>query len=209
MDKPNKNAPWQLIVEGIDDLYFFAELQVKMAQAGQLTRLAHIHKIDGKNNIVELREVLSSFALRRDVNAIGLIRDADDDPQAAFQSWTGAVSGVGLPVPARIGQITQTQPRVGILVLPPDRPGIRETLCLEAVQGDTAMPCIDDYIACLQNKLAASHFPHSEAKARLGAYLASRREAEFRTGVAIKNGTLPWDSPAFAPIHDFLRRLIG
>jgi len=51
-------------------------------------------------------------------------------------------------------------------------------------------------------------FPRNPDKARLGVYLASRQETDFRTGIAVERGYIPWNSPAFKEVCDFLQRLI-
>jgi hypothetical protein len=210
--KPDKDGPYQLIVEGKEDLHFFGNFQEKMWNNGQIDEGAYIRVMDGKDQTEKLKGVLLSlmaFAQRSDpVRAIGLIGDADDDPGAMFSSLQGAVAAVGtLPVPSQIGVFqtgTRRQPRVGILVLPPDRPGIRETLCLEAVSSEPVMPCVEDFMDCV---VANGNNPHDMRKARLLAYLAAQNDTDSRIGIAVQRGYIPWDSPVFEIVRQFLKDL--
>ncbi len=206
MQPPTEDSPYQLIVEGPDDVAFFGALQTELYKQGRLNERAFIKIMGGKFQSRNTKKLLLGLKLRSiPVKTIALICDADQNPQAAFSSMQGIVASADLPVPLEIGTFQGGELRVGILVLPHDRPGIRETLCLEAVSGEPVLQCVDEFMQC-----AASygHLPHSADKARLLAYLAAQTDTEARTGIAVERGILPWDSPAFAIIVRFLEDLI-
>ena len=207
MVEPHKNSPYQLIVEGPDDRAFFGAFQERMQKAGLIDERAWIKAVGGVNYISEWRDTIEGFLARPNPpRAIGLVRDADEDPAAAFQSLRDLVAGIeGLPVPERAGEFAEAGGlRLGILVLPPDRPGTRETVCLQAVADEPVMDCVESYLACVQETGIGLH---SEDKSRLQAFLAAQEHADSRTGIAINRGLLPWDCPAFAVIHAFLQAL--
>jgi hypothetical protein len=210
MEPPSKNSPYQIIVEGPDDVAFFGDFQTKMVQENQLDDRAWIQSIGGKNQTNKLKTILGALAVRSDpVRSIGLIRDADQDHRTSFLEWKGAVQSVsGLLVPVEIGRFQAAAaggPRVGILVLPHDRPGIRETLCLEAVSRHPVMSCVDDFMNCVASK---GNSPHSEHKSRLLAYLSAQQETDGRVGIAVTKGYIPWNSPAFEILAQFLKELL-
>jgi hypothetical protein len=209
MEPPSKDSPYQLIVEGVDDGAFLGKFQEKMLQDGQINERAYIWNMGGIYQDRELRKYLSGLILRSTpVKAIGLIRDADQDPQAAFASITGVLKQInGVPVPSQITKFqvdTQKDLRVGVLILPHDRPGIRETLCLEAVSSAPVIQCVDDFMDCV---IAQGNQPHTEDKARLLAYLAAQENTDARTGIAVERDYIPWRSPAFEIIRQFLQDL--
>lgn len=88
-------TPVQLVVEGEDAANFFKALLREM----NLTTV----QVQNFGGVTELRSFLK---LLRDapnfwanVTSIGIVRDAETDPKAAFQSVCGALRHAGLPVP--------------------------------------------------------------------------------------------------------------
>ena len=84
-------------------------------------------------------------------------------------------------------------------------PGMLETLCLEAVGDDPAVPCVQQYLACLEQR--GLDPPGNLHKARLHAFLASRPRPQLLLGQAAHAGYWPWSSPAFDLVKEFLRAL--
>jgi hypothetical protein len=208
--------PRLLLVEGGDDYWFFRRL---------IERRRRIHDIaDCDVQIVPFAQSdkLSTFlsdvivpALVRaqsSVQAIGIVRDADDSYGSAFQSLRGALQHAGLPVPGTPAENVEGSFAGGetisvvTYVMPNNcSNGDLETLCLEAVCGAHALPCADVYLDCLKS-IGLS--PKFERKFRLRAFLASHQEdPTLMPGQAIMAGIIPWDSPAFADVHQFLDML--
>jgi len=96
--------------------------------------------------------------------------------------------------------------RVIIYVMPDNSSqGDLESLCLDAVRDAPAMPCVDAYFGCLQT---IDHVPTQENKAKLRVFLASNlADPTLLTGNAIAAGVIPWNSPAFDGVHQFLDML--
>ena len=80
-----------------------------------------------------------------------------------------------------------------------------ETLCLQAVSGDPAMPCVRQYFECLQGKGVS--LPRNLPKARLHTFLSSRETPDLLLGQAAREGYFLWDNPAFDQLKEFLRAL--
>ncbi len=201
-----------LLVEGNDDYWFFrrlierrhnvSEIQqvdiqiIEFAQADKLSRFL--------SNVIAPALATTATAVR----GIGIVRDADDNYAAALQSVEGALRQANLPVPQ-----TPTQPAVGLVseyninvatYIMPDNTsrGDLETLCLEAIRDAEVMPCVNGYFDCLKS---IDHLPRQESKARLRAFLAANpADPTLLSGNAIAAGVIPWDSPAFDGIHQFL-----
>jgi hypothetical protein len=207
MDRPDPNNPYQIIVEGSDDLSFFIAFQNRMLQAREILQCAFIKEMQDKDQNREHRKHLLALSLSPvPVRAIGIIRDADENPDIEFAKVQGIVRSVDrLPIPTQIGTFQHNANfRVGILILPHDHSGTRETLCLEAVAKQPVLPCIDSFLTCIK---VIGDAPYSEDKARLLAYLAAQKETSGRIGNAIEKGYIPWNSPTFEIIRRFLRDL--
>lgn len=188
--------PRLLIGEGREEVFFFEAL------------LRHLNRDDiaveqygGKAN---LRRYLRTVARSPDfplLRSLGVTRDADDDPAGAMQSVTGALSAAGLTT-------TQASPgplAVRVFILPaPGQPGMLEDLCWEAVLGDRAAPCVDEFLACVKR---AGREPQPLAKAQIHAWLASKERPDLRLGEAAGQGYWPFDHGAFDAISAFIRSL--
>jgi hypothetical protein len=201
-DVPQRlSQPKLLIGEGREDVLFFTAF------------LKHLHlndvQIADYGGKYQLRSYLRALLLRPDFTqlvSLGIVRDADTDATSAFQSVSGALHDLGLPVPDIPGQVAGVTVRVGVWIMPDGQgPGMLEDLCLAAVQNDLAMPCVDDYFMCLFHN--SQNQPNNLAKARVHAWLASRIEPDLRLGEAAAKGYWPWDSAAFEPIKTFLQAL--
>jgi hypothetical protein len=83
--------------------------------------------------------------------------------------------------------------------------GMLEDLCLRAIAQDPAMLCVEQYFECLQQ--AGLSLPDNMSKAKVQAFLASRRKAGLRLGEAAEKGYWPWDAEAFGRVKDFLQQI--
>jgi len=194
----------QLVVEGKDAVVFFKALLREMDLAEiQLQNFGGINDLRGFLKGLRRR---SGFAQM--VMSVGIVRDAECDPTSAFQSVCSALHGAELTVPSQIEKFEGSNPSVGILILPDAMtPGMLETLCLRSVADDPAMPCVNGYFNCVEQRLPCTELPRIMEKARVQAFLASRREPVSPSRWAAHKGYWPWDSPAFDHIKQFLREL--
>jgi hypothetical protein len=80
-----------------------------------------------------------------------------------------------------------------------------ETLCMRSVDKDPVISCLDEYFACAEKALAR---PSANiAKARVHAFLATRRKPAVRLREAANIGYWLWTHDAFEPLRNFLTGL--
>lgn len=190
-----------LIVEGKDEEEFLGAL---IADLG--LQEIQVAGIGGKTKIRQNLKALVRRPSFSRVEALGLIRDADTDPEAAFKSVKNALSAAGLPSPKKPLQPAKGHPRVNVMILPSsERKGALEDLCLEAVAQDSANICVDEYFDCLKEKDVA--LPKAFSKARVRVFLSSREDPTLPLGLAAKKGYWPFDHEVFEPLRQFLMSL--
>ncbi|MBE9067563.1 hypothetical protein IQ260_12925 [Leptolyngbya cf. ectocarpi LEGE 11479] len=192
----------QLIVEGTDDKVFFEHL------LGHLN-LSDTFQVQAFGGVPKLKPWLKGFVRSpdfSDVEALGIVRDADNSSMAAFDSVCGAITNAALMPPREPFLLQDGEPRINVCILPGPsaQSGMLENLCLSMVEGDPAMTCITAYLDCLQQLSLPLRNP---AKAKLQAFLASREKPVIGLVGATYKGYWNWEHPAIIPIIDFLRSL--
>ena len=155
----------------------------------------------------ELRPFVKAAVLlpgfKERVVSVGVIRDAETDAQAAFRSVCGALEAARLPVPPAPVIPTGDQPRVQAFILPGDgQAGMIETLCLQSVEADPAMSCVEEFLRCVEN--SGHPMPSNLTKARTHAFLATRALPDLPMWTAAMRGYWNWSHPVFAPLEAFL-----
>ncbi len=160
---------------------------------------------EGKAKLRAMLKAITETA-PSDLLSVTVVRDADDDPDAAFQSVQDALRAAGLAVPAAPSLSAGERPRVTVVILPePGSPGALEDLCLAAIGRDPAVPCMDGFFRCLGEQ-SLPH-PRSMSKARVHAFLASREEPGLRLGEAAEKGYWPWDDEVFNPLRTIFQQI--
>ena len=193
--------PKLLIVEGKEDELFFSAFCHHLGLND-----IQVLSIGGKTNLPSNLKALKKATNFSQVTALGIIRDADEDANAAFQSVCSALQHAGLPKPPKPMTPSSERPRVSVMILPDDQsPGALEDVCLKAIAGTPAMRCVDEFFRCLQRH----HLPPPKnlSKAKVLAYLTSLPEPDKRLGQSAQAGYWNWDHPAFSDLKDFLRSL--
>jgi len=186
-------------VEGPDDSRFLAAL----LRHKQIEAEFEIRDVEGVNNFNGLLRTLPAVTGFVNVVALGIVRDADQSMQSAFQSACSALKNANLSIPKYPLTIAGKLPRVSVFIWPDCKnTGTLETLCLEAVRDDPAMPCVAQYFECLDSQKVMQ--PKAIQKAYLHTFLASREKPGLRIGEAAENGYWDWNHPAFDPIKQFL-----
>lgn len=199
--------PCVLLVEGpVDDLWFFKAL----AKHLELQDVIQIIAMYGKT---ELRSRLRAISLASKQNeeteivSLGIVRDADKDPKAAFQSICDALTYINFPVPKYPLKPTDDRPQVTVMILPDDHTnGMIEDLCLRSVESELAMICVKQYFECLRQQRLP--FPRIISKAKVQVYLASKPESGKRLGEAAEAGYWLWKHKAFEQVKEFLRQIV-
>ena len=204
-----------LLVEGNDDRRLFGAMSKHL-----VINDIEISRYNGKAN---LRNDLAERVRNPDfqtVTSLGVVRDADESAQSAFDSVIGSLRRAGLPTPdAPVVPIESDGLQVSVLILPPDdSQGELENVCLNSIEGMPDLLCVESYLDCLSQS-ERPVLENNRAKVRLHSYLAagpihtaddgnlSRRRPALRLGEAAEAGVWDWNSPAFGQLAYFLRNL--
>ena len=204
MPKPITSAK-QLVVEGVDEEYLLRVLLKSLGLDG-----VQVQPMGGVGNLHPFVKALASTSGFHGVSALGVIRDADNDPAGAFESVCHALKKAALPAPGKCLEIHGESPRVGVMLMPNDEEeGALEDLLLKSVEERPEAECVDAYFECLR-KRGASVERH-ESKRRVQAYIASHDGPSHvrLPGEAASASVWPWDSPAFNEVKGFLTSLFG
>lgn len=188
--------------EGSDDVAVIKGLMDSAGLAG-----VSIEPFGGKDNLRNfLRDVQKrpEFAQKR-VSAVGIIRDADADGDAALRSVCDALTAHGFKAPDTNGGLARGNPKIGVLIVGPNGDtGMIEDLCLNAVADRPEFSCVDEYFKCITRKSGRRDF---SSKAKVRVWMASQADHELYVGKAAEKGYWPWDSPVFGLLMEFLRKL--
>jgi hypothetical protein len=143
---------------------------------------------------------------QKQVASIGIVRDADEDADAAFQSVRNSLVANGFKsAPAANGGVTDEIIKIGILIIGPKvGKGMLEDLCLQSVGDRPEFICVEEYFQCVAQRSERKHF---SPKAKVRVWMASQADEEFYVGKAAEKGYWPWASPVFDPLKQFLARL--
>lgn len=166
-----------------------------------------VEPFQGKDKLRNfLRDVQTRPEFSRNlVTAVGIVRDADSDGGAAFQSVRDALLTNGFKAPGGNGGFAVNGIKTGILIVgPKDGKGMVEDLCLNSVSDQPEFPCVDDYFQCITQKSGRKDF---SSKAKIRVWMASHVDYDLRVGIAAEKGYWPWESPVFNSLKEFLRQL--
>jgi hypothetical protein len=195
------SKPKLLIGEGKEEVDFFTAFLSHLNIAD-----VQVEQYGGKQGLPSYLRTLVVRPGYLDVVSLGITRDADNSAQSAFQSVCSSLNRASLPVPSRPGEIVGDSPQVSIMILPDGQnSGMLEDLCLTAIETDPVLQCVDEYFDCVYR--TSGRKPNNMAKARVHTWLASQSEPDKRLGEAAKAGYLPWDSPGFYSLKQFLQAL--
>lgn len=139
------DASTQLLVEGNDQRNFFRAFIDHI-------RISDI-QIQNFGGVSELRDFLVALTNQDDffltVKSVGIVRDAENSAQSAFQSVQSSLNNAGLTVPVRPRERAGDSPTVSALILPDDdSPGMLETLLCQTLASDPVNDCIDAFFEC-------------------------------------------------------------
>ena len=192
-----------LVVEGNDDKRLFNALLRHIDVSG-------IQVVDagGKDNIRQTLKVITQSTGFSAVSSIGVVRDADVNADSALQSVRDALRDANLPSPDAPLSLVEDGIKVVVLIAPYDKSsGTIEDVCLESVAGDAAMGCVQDYLNCIKDSVAEAERPNNLRKAKLQAFLASRKRPGKRLSEAAEAGYWDFEHTAFDPFKQLLGML--
>ena len=193
-----------LLVEGRDEANLFSALMKHRLDAEP-----KIQVIDagGKDKFPKnMKAIQTAAQARPTLQAIGVVRDADDDARGAFRSVCDNLRNAGYMPPQNHGEFSEAMPSVGVFIVPDgSAPGAVETLCRRSREGDDVAKCAEAYMGCLAEH-EAMHSPNVD-KSFAHAYLAAMRDPLARVGEGALQGVWDFESPAFSELVGFLRDL--
>ncbi|MCD6327811.1 hypothetical protein J7M28_09690 [bacterium] len=210
------DRPCVVTVEGKTDRKFFTWMAIKLG----LDHYIQVWPYDGNKQLKTKLAALATTSGFAQVTSLGIVMDADDHPDRAYQRICGALHSANLSKSREEPIQVDDGPRIQVLVLPSlDKQGALETVCLESVQNDPLMPCIEKFSNCvgkewteqLKRKEDESELLIARLdKMRVHAFLATRYDnPEFRLGEAAEADIWPFEHEAFMGIKAFLTQLCG
>ena len=191
-----------LLVEGKDDKKIIERL-LSIRDIEGIGVYETSGKYNFKNDLSDLIKI-SGF---EDVVSLGIIHDADENVQGAFNSIKDTLSRNKLPVPQKMALFTDKEPvpgspRVGVFILPDGKnTGVLESLLTSVLKPSNprTMGCVDQFMDCLGERKARE-------KTRLRAFLAvEMADKTPHPGLAAERGRFNLKSDKFGPLLDFLR----
>lgn len=198
------SSDWLLLVEGKDEVNLISSLirhclgpesNIQVIPAG------------GKDKFPgSLQAIRSGAQTRPTFQSIGVVRDADDNPDGAFKSVCYHLREVGYEPSALHGDFSDATPSVGVFIVPDGvECGALETICRRSVEDTEASHCVDQYLECLEEREAiqSSNLDKSFAHA----YLAAMNNPMARVGEGACMGVWNFASPAFQGLSSFVRDL--
>lgn len=205
-----------LLVEGKCDLHFYDEVikHLKKCHTEKAEEFDEI-QIWIYNGIKNLKNDLEQIHDLREyqnlLSVIGIIADADTNADQRFRSIQSWLKRYDYPSPETQLIPTETNPSVIVLTVPKDGAGMVEGVCLESVKEDPAMKCVNDYFNCLGKTLSDNGlaYPKNDYKAKLQAFLASRKESELNLGTAAQKKCFPFDNIAFNDIKEIILQMVN
>ncbi len=181
-----------LLVEGKDEELFFEALTKSLE-----IKNIQIIEIKGKDNFKTIIPNLINLKNFKDVKIIGVVRDADNDAQASFESICNSLKNAKLDCP-KTDAFTNGAVKVGIFIMPGKKQkGMLEDLCLKTISKNEK-ECIDTFFDCFPDK------PKNISKSKLQAYLSSRKDFVHSLGLAAQKGYFDFNDETFTELKSFI-----
>jgi hypothetical protein len=185
-----------LLVEGADAYYFF----IWACQAFGANGI-QVLDFGGIKNLGQFLKQLPLLSGYENVESIVIGRDAEQNPEAAVKSVSGALKKARLPVPAKPFEFLSSAPRVAFMLFPgfvineagKERlsAGTLEDLCLEIIEDPVTLGCVDHYVDCLLDSGQDVKHLH---KTKVHAYLAGKSDfVGLKIGEAARVGAWNWN----------------
>ncbi|MCX6968159.1 MAG: hypothetical protein NTZ46_10365 [Verrucomicrobia bacterium] len=203
MEKPKlKDFDRVLIVEGYGDLLFYAEMLESLGKH----KAVFIQKFNGKTDLCAQLEVFITPQLLAEKTHIGVVVDADENPDGTFSSIQAAIAKAANQKVPNAGTWTDGNPRIGIFIAPdPANKGEIETLVWRAWSADRANDAAKGHIDTYASSMRAAGFEaKSREKGLIGALLAIRNDDDPRLGPGARTNVFDLEHTEFAELRAFL-----
>ena len=194
-----------LLVEGVDDKHVVRHIRGHHQDMPEFD----IRELGGFS---QLKDAIRPEVKVSDRAAVGILADANLDPDGRWQAIRAQLTRVGINPPRRMapgGAIIEQEPRVGIWLMPDNTsPGELEDFVEKLIpQGDPIWPRAQRYIDDIP-AVERKFTPNKVLRAQVHAWLATRSEPRMM-GAAIRIGDLDATVPLAKEFTDWLRRLFG
>lgn len=190
-----------LAVEGKDEVNFFDALLKHLG----ITDDVEVRDVGGKYQFKSKLPALVRTTGFSDVEVFVIIRDADTDANAAFESIRDILKGQDLEPPSQINQFSDGNSRIGIFIMPGNSDtGMLEDLCLKTVDEQPAMECANVFIDCASGLRDP---PQVMAKAKAQVFLAAMPEIANSVGVGAQKGYWNFNSDELDDLISFIDNL--
>lgn len=193
--------PHLVLVEGGDD----QALVAAMIRHEGLDNF-QVHNMFGKQSWTDrFGTVAKQLDFRSNVKSVGLVMDADNNPDGAWDSCTAALVNSGLPAPTEPLTLAGATISAAIMIVPSrSERGALEELCLRSFDPQR-IACVDGYFACL----AEFSTNRGRGKGYAQAYLAGLQSAPRDLAVACHRNMIDMGHPAFDEIRTFVHALVS
>lgn len=165
-----------------------------------------IEPYNGKDQLAKVLRDLPKRTqfVRREIQSLLVLRDADQDPDASWHQLKDAIQ-TSLHVSLdNQGVFHGKEPKVaGFLVCGSSGCGELEDLCLESFEGKLQLECLDNYVACIESKTDWK----MQGPARFRALMASMQKHELYAGKAAEKGLIDFLHPCFEQLIRLLRTM--
>lgn len=199
-----------VIVEGLDDLYFF-NYYLKFLEVKNV-EIRYIGCKYGFNELSTYIKTLNNFNL---LESLGLVCDADDNlAEEEFERLKEVINdinnkdpipGITLISPSDKDSFSTGKPRIGIFIFPNNKDkGILEDLFLKCVNDKPGMRCVNPFMECV---LKLENPPRISSKAKTLAYLAAQKEIRRGVGGAAREGIWEFNSDELNKVKTFIENL--
>ena len=191
-----------LLVEGKDELEFFTAFLRHL----NINRI-QIIEVEGKPNFRNKIKILSKFPDIKTVLKIGAVRDADQNANAAFDSLKDSFRLANWNPADKPNIFSDSNPSIGIFIMPGANQdnGMLEDLCLQSINDQPDLRCVDDYIKCIES--LREERLNKLSKRKIFTYLAGQQELVNALGLAAQKHIWNFDAPAFNELKAFLLEL--
>ena len=196
-----------LLVEGKDEVNLFHALI--RHRFGEDAPRIQVFDAGGKVQFPEnIQAIQVEAQARPTLRSIGVVRDADDNPDGAFQSVCHHLRGAGFQPPGHHAGHSDGEPSVGVFIVPDGTStGAIETLCRRSADESAIAGCVDQYLDCLEADAALAS--NNRDKSFAHAYLAATDDPLARVGEGAKAGAWDLDSDAFDELAGFLAAILA
>ncbi len=184
-----------IAVEGNDEVNFFEAFFEK----NDINDFQIIN-FGGKSKFKDKIKLLTKLDGFDEVTHFGLIRDADENYNSAFESLIYSLKNSYLPYPKKGHSFSEENNnlRVGIFIMPnKNKKGALENLCIEIIKEDKDFNCIKKFIDCLSEK------PEKIEKSIIQIFLATKNPIVNSLGLGAKKGFFDFQNEKMKELLDF------